>query len=341
MTRRRRCCERSASHSMMFGPQQWRWWPASTCCPGALGSAVLCCAVLRCGVLRLGRPLPGVTCCSGADGLGGFCTGSPPPVLQLLCCAAQVLRVGLPSTSHHLASSRLPPALQPRQPAQLRGPGGRPGGPSDVCTHGPRPGPVGSRLAAGGPLLPGGLGFLCVLHPLPCCSASLRAGRTCAHLLHGVLILLPCQQALPANLNSTLAPNSSMQILFPESYERTAAWLREQAVANADLLASCKKRLAAAVEAHPRFSQLAGGLEVRRQSKQLARLTFWDASNALVAAALGGRRWRAVRPALPVISTGLCQLLQVHGRTKTLFSTLKKLLRLGNTAAGGRARAQV
>lgn len=54
-----------------------------------------------------------------------------------------------------------------------------------------------------------------------------------------------------------------VQILFPESYERTAAWLREQAVANADVLAACKRRLAAAVESHPRFSQLASGLEVR------------------------------------------------------------------------------
>lgn len=31
----------------------------------------------------------------------------------------------------------------------------------------------------------------------------------------------------------------------------------------------------------------------------------------------------------------------MFGRTKTLFSTLKKLLRLGNTAAGGRARTQL
>lgn len=87
-----------------------------------------------------------------------------------------------------------------------------------------------------------------------------------------------------------LPPTS--QILFPESYERTAAWLREEAAANADVLAACKAQLAAAVAAHPRFEELAGGL-------------------------------------------------QVHGRTKTLFSTLKKLLRLGNTAAGGRQRAQL
>ena len=82
------------------------------------------------------------------------------------------------------------------------------------------------------------------------------------------------------------------QILFPESYLRTAAWLREQEVSNADVLARCTARLAAAVERDPRFAELAGGL-------------------------------------------------QVQGRTKTLFSTLKKLLRLGNTAAGGRARAQL
>jgi (p)ppGpp synthase/HD superfamily hydrolase len=85
---------------------------------------------------------------------------------------------------------------------------------------------------------------------------------------------------------------AALQILFPESYLRTAAWLRDQAVSNADVLARCTARLAAAVERDPRFAELAGGLEVQ-------------------------------------------------GRTKTLFSTLKKLLRLGNTAAGGRARAQL
>lgn len=83
-----------------------------------------------------------------------------------------------------------------------------------------------------------------------------------------------------------------MQILFPESYVRTAAWLREEAAANADTLARCEAALRSAVLRHPRFAELAAGLSV-------------------------------------------------HGRTKTLFSTLKKLLRLGNTAAGGRARAQL
>ena len=101
----------------------------------------------------------------------------------------------------------------------------------------------------------------------------------------------PCRHAPPAP-RPPHPPPPSHQILFPESYERTAAWLREEAVANADVLAACKAALAAAVAAHPRFAQLAAGV-------------------------------------------------QVHGRTKTLFSTLKKLLRLGNTAAGGRARAQL
>ncbi|KAL4427713.1 hypothetical protein ABPG75_001802 [Micractinium tetrahymenae] len=82
------------------------------------------------------------------------------------------------------------------------------------------------------------------------------------------------------------------QILFPESYVRTAAWLREEAAANADTLDRCQAALRSAVLRQPRFAELAAGLTV-------------------------------------------------HGRTKTLFSTLKKLLRLGNTAAGGRARAQL
>ncbi len=56
-----------------------------------------------------------------------------------------------------------------------------------------------------------------------------------------------------------------MQILFPESYARTAAWLREQATANADVLERCKAQLVAAVEAHPRFPELAAGLQARAE----------------------------------------------------------------------------
>ena len=106
----------------------------------------------------------------------------------------------------------------------------------------------------------------------------------------------PAQPLLPAcnAAASTAAASSRLppQILFPESYLRTAAWLREQAAANAEVLARCQAALEAAVAAQPRFGELAGGLVVA-------------------------------------------------GRTKSLFSTLKKLLRLGNTAAGGRARAQL
>lgn len=131
-----------------------------------------------------------------------------------------------------------------------------------------------------------------------------------------------------------------VQILFPESYERTAAWLREQAVANADVLAACKRRLAAAVESHPRFSQLASGLEVREPRPMQAHCCQHvfemhkhdhDAATPLHSKLGPPLSNSCTLPLLP----------QVHGRTKTLFSTLKKLLRLGNTAAGGRARAQV
>lgn len=129
-----------------------------------------------------------------------------------------------------------------------------------------------------------------------------------------------------------------LQILFPESYERTAAWLREQAVANADVLAVCKRRLAGAVCGHPRFSQLAAGLEVRRGC--------WCCRRG-GAGGGGCRNGGAAGPCTPHPAATVLHgcpnspLCQVHGRTKTLFSTLKKLLRLGNTAAGGRARTQV
>lgn len=122
-------------------------------------------------------------------------------------------------------------------------------------------------------------------------------------------------------------------------------------MANADVLAACKRRLAAAVQAHPRFEQLAGGLEVRRRSgPHSLALCPASAAAALVATAGGSLKACCVEPnnlltqlapSCLHCSTAAAQPLQVHGRTKTLFSTLKKLLRLGNTAAGGRARTQV
>lgn len=86
------------------------------------------------------------------------------PIKVCMLCAGQHSRGKVDHTC--LPAYLTPPLLmpprssapQPRQPAQLRSPGGGPGGAADVCTHGPCPGPLVGCFTAGGPLLPGGLG---------------------------------------------------------------------------------------------------------------------------------------------------------------------------------------
>ncbi|KAL4856897.1 putative GTP diphosphokinase CRSH1 [Chlorella vulgaris] len=114
--------------------------------------------------------------------------------------------------------------------------------------------------------------------------------QVCA--LEALQMYAPMGHALGLSAVAAQLEDRCFQILFPESYLRTAAWLCEQAAANAVTLQRCQQELSGAVLGQQRFAQLAAGVSVK-------------------------------------------------GRTKTLFSTLKKLLRLGNTAAGGRARAQL
>ena len=110
--------------------------------------------------------------------------------------------------------------------------------------------------------------------------------------LEALQIFAPLGHALGMGRVAAELEDRCFQLLFPASYARTAAWLREQTAANAGTLERCRARLGAALAAHPRLPGLAAGVEV-------------------------------------------------HGRAKSLFSILKKQLRLGDTARGGRDRHQV
>lgn len=91
--------------------------------------------------------------------------------------------------------------------------------------------------------------------------------------------------------------------------------------------------------ADPRFTELAGGLQVSSPSS--ACLSFLGTGPRSASQGRGSACLQlAQRVQPPACPRPNCRP-QVHGRTKTLFSTLKKLLRLGNTAAGGRARGQL
>lgn len=110
--------------------------------------------------------------------------------------------------------------------------------------------------------------------------------------LEALQIYSPMGHALGLGAVSAELEEVCFQILFPASYTRTAAWLRDQATASAATLEICANELWAAAESSPRFRALAAGL------------------------------W-------------------VHRRTKSPFSTLKKLLRLGDMARGGRALDEI
>ncbi len=64
---------------------------------------------------------------------------------------------------------------------------------------------------------------------------------------------------IPCHSSSPLLP----QMLFPETYARTAAWLRQESAAGQETLERCQAAIQAAVLGQPRFHTLASGLQVQ------------------------------------------------------------------------------
>ncbi len=58
-----------------------------------------------------------------------------------------------------------------------------------------------------------------------------------------------------------------VQILFPATYQQTAHWLTEATIANKATLEQCKIELKTAIESHPQFQHIAGGIEVSLQGE--------------------------------------------------------------------------
>lgn len=107
--------------------------------------------------------------------------------------------------------------------------------------------------------------------------------------LEGLQIYAPLGHGLGLSALCCEMEDRCFQELFPKSYACTASWLRTEALANTDTLQRCSMALEEALQAHPKFAELAGSVEIQ---------------------------WR----------------------TKSLFSTMRKLLAMDNFERGGRAR---
>jgi hypothetical protein len=57
----------------------------------------------------------------------------------------------------------------------------------------------------------------------------------------------------------------AVQVLFPESYAETAAWLRKEMVANTDILRRCEAQLHDALRADAQLRELVADVKVREQ----------------------------------------------------------------------------
>ena len=63
---------------------------------------------------------------------------------------------------------------------------------------------------------------------------------------------------------------AAVQVLFPESYAETAAWLRKEMVANADILCHCQAQLQDALRANAQLRELVADVEAREQYPDVA-----------------------------------------------------------------------
>ncbi len=107
-----------------------------------------------------------------------------------------------------------------------------------------------------------------------------------------------------------------MQILFPASYNRTSEWLRDVVDEAEEALFEGQQQLLAVLEEHAGFNKLAERCVVRAL---LDRTSSRPASE-------------------PTVSVCCAQL---RARTKSLFSIMKKLLRLDELAKGGRRKEEI
>ncbi|EFJ47829.1 hypothetical protein VOLCADRAFT_60953 [Volvox carteri f. nagariensis] len=79
----------------------------------------------------------------------------------------------------------------------------------------------------------------------------------------------PLGHALGLGALSAVMEDMCLKVLFPESYTSTSAWLRGLLDPAEDLLFSAQQRLLSALDEHPDFGKLSGGLLVKARTKSL------------------------------------------------------------------------
>lgn len=87
--------------------------------------------------------------------------------------------------------------------------------------------------------------------------------------LEALQIYAPLGHALGIGAISAQMEDMCFQVLFPQSYQRTAAWVQSLANNRHDVLLHCENHLKAALEEDPAFRELAGGCKFRSRTKGL------------------------------------------------------------------------
>lgn len=150
-----------------------------------------------------------------------------------------------------------------------------------------------------------------------------------------------CMRSLPNLPSPPLAPTSA-QVLFPDSYAHTSQWLHTVVGPAEEALRAAQAMLLRTLDSHPRFSSLAAGCVVGLLHALFACCPL----DPLVCreAILVYIQFMSSQPPLArTTAYAVCpyhasdwSCLQLRARTKSLFSLMKKLLRLGDMSKGGR-----
>ena len=85
-------------------------------------------------------------------------------------------------------------------------------------------------------------------------------------------------------------------MLFPESYAETAAWLRKEVVANAEILRHCQMQLDEALQANAQLRDLVAAVQVRLQLYCIASETSFSSRSPYAVSMTAGLRLAPQHP---------------------------------------------
>ena len=85
--------------------------------------------------------------------------------------------------------------------------------------------------------------------------------------LEALQVYAPLGHALGIKRESLSLENISLELLFPSSYKKTLDWLNTYVSQHDAILESARKNLETAVASYPKFSEVAGGIQVESRTK--------------------------------------------------------------------------